>query len=523
MVTPALPTNVPATESRPEESAPKESRQDGVLQALISRRGDQTPDAVYLEDARSDRSLTFAQFARSVALWRDAFSNRGIPAGAAVLIDLNDPLTFAVAHEAVIAYGLRSIPVDPDAPGATLDRLSRLVGGAAMVITDRQEPSELPAITVATVDATNGSPSEIRFSAHVTAAAPRDGGSAILFTSGSTGEPKGVELSEAQLLHVASAIARHNGLTPQDRGFNPLPLFHVNAQVVGLLATLVAGGALVLDRRFHRTGFWELLKVRDITWLNAVPAILAVLARGGSMAVPQRLRFIRSASAPLPDAVREALGNTPLVISYGMTEAASQITATPLDRPSPPGSVGVPVGTEVDVRDEDGAQVAPGQVGNLWIRGDGVIDGYYAGRAADRFDANGWLRTGDVGLVDENGFVFLVGRIDDVINRGGEKVYPSEVEDVLLGDERVREAVVVGRADDVLGAVPVAYVILVESVEDDTELIDSLGVACKRLLPRSKRPVEINVVTDVPRAATGKVQRSRLRAELASERSQAAS
>jgi acyl-CoA synthetase (AMP-forming)/AMP-acid ligase II len=241
------------------------------------------------------------------------------------------------------------------------------------------------------------------------------------------------------------------------------------------------------------------------------------------MAVPTRLRFIRSASAPLPDAVRDALGSTPLVISYGMTEAASQITATPLNRSSPPGSVGVPVGTEVDVRDDDGLQAAPGQVGSLWIRGNGVIDGYYAGRAADRFDADGWLHTGDVGLVDENGFVFLIGRIDDVINRGGEKVYPSEVEDVLLGDERVREAVVVGRADEILGAVPVAYVMLVEGTEDDSDLIDSLGVACKRLLPRSKRPVEINVVTDVPRAATGKVQRSRLRAELASERSQAAS
>jgi acyl-CoA synthetase (AMP-forming)/AMP-acid ligase II len=490
---------------------------------LISRRAEETPNAVYLEDARSDRSVTYGRFARSVALWRDAFGDLGIRAGASVLVDLNDPLSFAVAHEAVVAYGLRSIPVDPDAPGSTLERLSGLVGGAAMVISDREDRSQLPAITSATVDASNGSPSDLTFSTHAAAATPREGGSAILFTSGSTGEPKGVELSEAQLLHVASAIASHNALTAHDRGFNPLPLFHVNAQVVGLLATLVAGGSLVLDRRFHRTGFWELLKERDITWLNAVPAILAVLARGGSMAVPTRLRFIRSASAPLPDAVRDALGSTPLVISYGMTEAASQITATPLNRSSPPGSVGVPVGTEVDVRDDDGLQAAPGQVGSLWIRGNGVIDGYYAGRATDRFDADGWLHTGDVGLVDENGFVFLIGRIDDVINRGGEKVYPSEVEDVLLGDERVREAVVVGRADEILGAVPVAYVMLVEGTEDDSDLIDSLGVACKRLLPRSKRPVEINVVTDVPRAATGKVQRSRLRAELASERSQAAS
>ncbi len=143
-----------------------------------------------------------------------------------------------------------------------------------------------------------------------------------------------------------------------------------------------------------------------------------------------------------------------------MTEGASQITATPLDAPARPGTVGVPVGSEVQVRDEDGTPLPADEVGALWVRGPGIVGRYLFGRAAERFDADGWLSTGDVGSVAADGWVSLAGRSDDVINRGGEKVYPAEVEDVLLGDPRVLEAVVVGRPDDVLGAVPVAYVIL---------------------------------------------------------------
>jgi acyl-CoA synthetase (AMP-forming)/AMP-acid ligase II len=248
--------------------------------------------------------------------------------------------------------------------------------------------------------------------------------------------------------------------------------------------------------------------------------MLAVLARGDSIDVPDTLRFIRSASAPLPDAVRETLEHVSLVVSYGMTEAASQITATPLDGQARPGSVGVPVGCEVEVRNVDRSVVPRGEVGVLWIRGPGIIRGYYHGRVADRFDADGWLNTNDLGKIDDDDYVYLVGRADDVINRGGEKVYPAEVEDVLLRDSRVREAVVVARPDLILNQVPVAYVIPAITGLD-TAAAERLGrelrERCERELPRFKRPVEISVVDDVPRAPTGKVQRNRVREMAASE------
>lgn len=493
-----------------------------TLAELIRYRAGNSPDAPYLEDARSERAIGYGRFASLVEAWGRLFDSVGTEQSGAVVVDVADPLSFAVAHLAVVSSGRRSVPVDPGMSATDVARISGLLGGAALVISDSDSADRLPGVARVGVDADTFVP--VGFSSSGSELGPVlepiGEGSAVLFTSGSTGQPKGVELPESQLLFVAKGIAAHNGLTADDRGYNPLPLFHVNAEVVGLLSTIVAGSTLVLDRRFQRTGFWDLLRERRITWLNAVPAILAILARGGSIEAAADLRFIRSASAPLPDAVREAIGAIPLVVSYGMTEAASQITATPIgSNDARKGSVGRPVGGEVQVRDESGAVLGVDDVGAVWIRGDGVVTKYFLGAASDRFDADGWLATGDLGFVDEDGFVSLVGRSDDVINRGGEKVYPSEVEDVLLQDERVREAVVVARADEILHSVPIAYVIpaAAETTDDERlQLIADLGDRCERELPRFKRPVEISLVADVPRAPTGKIQRRKVR-ELAAD------
>ena len=489
-----------------------------TLAGLIAAHAESTPAAVFLEDARSDRTLDYAGLRRAVDAWAALFDRLGVPAGGGVLVDLADPLSFAVVHLAAVSTGRRSIPVDPGAADTELGRLAGLLGGAHLVVSGRADAASLAGCPSATIDEADAAPDSVTGDPVDVEPEPSTEGSALLFTSGSTGTPKGVELGETQILVVARAVAEHNALAPGDRGYNPLPLFHVNAEVVGVAATLVAGATLVLDRRFRRTGFWELMAERRITWLNAVPAILAVLARSGSIEAPKGLRFIRSASAPLPDIVRDAFGHVPLVVSWGMTEAASQITATPIGD-ARLGTVGLPIGDEVEARDDEGEAVAAGEVGTLWVRGPGVVTHYYRGQAADRFDADGWLSSGDLGSIDADGWVTLVGRSDDVINRGGEKVYPSEVEEVLLGDDRVREAVVVAKPDEVLGQVPVAYVIPVEEQPaDDAQmtLVADLRARAEGALPRFKRPVDIHVVPDVPRAPTGKVQRNRVR-ELAAD------
>jgi acyl-CoA synthetase (AMP-forming)/AMP-acid ligase II len=489
----------------------------GLVADLLAQGAPQ--ETVFLA-AREPRRLTRADLREAAVAWREALDRAGLPPGGRVAVVVDDPLVLAAVHLAVMAAGRCSVPLDPGAPGPELRRALRRCGAGVLVADDGAAP-RVPDVPRARPDR-RGLPGPVPTVCGTLVpggpvAPPSDRAATLLATSGSTGEPKGVLLGEDRLLHVARAVAGHLELTPDDRGFTPLPLFHVNAQVVGLLATLVAGSSLVLDRRFHRRDFWACARAHDVTWLNVVPAILTVLAREeDSPRVPPRLRLIRSASAPLPCAVREvveARTGVRVLESYGMTEAASQITAVPVHEPGPPGSVGRPAGAQVAVRGPDGEAAPAGVRGRVWIRGPGVVARYEGGRAAERFDDEGWLDTGDVGHLDHAGYLHLAGRDDDVINRGGELLHPREVEEVLLSDPRVAEAVVVGLPHDVLGAVPVACVRRVGEAwsVDGADLADDLHVRCRTQLARWKCPVQVVVLPDLPRGSTGKVRRAEVR------------
>lgn len=487
------------------------------LARLLTERARTRAEATFLQDARSGRRLSYSGIHDVVQRYHRALTGSGVPDGSRVLVDVANPLTFAGAYLGLIASGRCAVPVNPKAPIAEVHR-DTAATEPCLAITDRQERFEeydLPALTV-DVDGPTGSTKIAAEPLGSPAGAGGAAGSALLVTSGSTSAPKGVELPEHRLLHVAAAIAAHNELTEADRGYNSLPLFHINAEVVALLANLHAGACLVLDDRFQRHGFWERMTALDVTWINAVPAILTILSEEPLPARPPRLRFVRSASAPLPTAVRHRISqhiDAPVVESYGMTEAASQITATPLDGSAPEGSCGRPVGVQLEVRGAEREALPAGEVGEVWIRGSGVIAGYVGGRAAERFDAEGWLDTRDVGYTDADGFVYLVGRADDVINRGGENIYPREIEEVMLGDPQVHEVAVVGKSHDVLGAVPIAHVIPTEMPTEQAgrdEVVERLTARCAERLSRFKQPAEIRLVPDFPRASTGKVQRHRL-------------
>ncbi|HWD76736.1 MAG TPA: AMP-binding protein [Solirubrobacteraceae bacterium] len=483
------------------------------LALLIVRRARDDGSRRFLEDIGGGHVLTYTELGGRVRRCRTALDAAAIAPRGRVVIDVADPIAFSAAYLGVIAAGRCAVPVNPDAPAAELERAAAAIRPTA-VVSDRRNRTVGPGLAILPALATGGSAVGPRGDDAGGWSVPVEGsGSALLLTSGSTGAPKAVELTEDRLLHAARAVAGHNRLTPDDRGFNPLPLFHINAEVVALLATLTAGATLLLDRRFHRHGFWETVAEHDVTWLNLVPAILGILAEHPAPVRPRRLRFIRSASAPLPGAVRrrvEALADTNVVESYGMTEAASQITAMPLDGTGPAGSCGRPVDTDVEVRGPNGRPAPPDTIGQIWIRGPAVIDAYDGGRAADRFDAGGWLDTCDRGFLDADGYLFLAGRSDDVINRGGELLYPREIEEVLIADPGVRDAVVVGRPDPILGQVPVAYVIPVEdpnAAESTQVLPDRLSARCAAQLSRYKMPQAIHLIESLPRAATGKVQR----------------
>jgi oxalate---CoA ligase len=493
---------------------------DGLLMTLIEERARVDPHRIYLTDARRGRRLSYAALGHRVRGWRAALDQRAVPPGGRVAVAVAEPLDFAVAFLGVLAAGRHALPVAGGAQlGPSLDRLA-----PDLVIADHDLRQDIdPRHHLATPDA-------YRAAGPGAGSTIEDGLTGVLLaSSGTTGAPKQVFLDIGRLLHVATAVARHHRLTPADVGYNSLPLVHVNAEVVGLLATLVAGAELVVDARFRRGGFWDLVESRRITWINAVPAILAILAREPAPTPAQRarVRFVRSASAPLPAAVLasfEAVTGLPVIETYGMTEAASQITANPVGAGRRRGSVGRAVAAEIRVVDAAGRGCPAGVTGQVLIRGRGVIRAYATETGNDRFRAGGWLATGDLGRLDADGFLYLVGRTDDVINRGGEKIFPREIEEVLLTDPRVARAVVVAAPDDVLGAVPVARVqpVAPEPAADDEATVRGwaprgavdrdrlradLAELCAARLERFKLPVRVDIVDNIPVGQTGKVLR----------------
>jgi long-chain acyl-CoA synthetase len=337
----------------------------------------------------------------------------------------------------------------------------------------------------------------------------------VVFTSGTSGAPKGVLLSRANLLACASAVTAAQRLTPADRALNALSLAHVNAPVIALLATALAGGDLVQLRRFDPAQFWRLVALHDVTWANLVPPLIATLVRYPRAAEGERLvglRFVRSASAPLPVPVLAAFERefgVAVVESYGISEAASQVT---INDPPPgrrvPGSVGTPRGVRLRLVNEDGVEVPDGEAGEVLVQGPSVMRGYLDNpEATERALRGGWLHTGDLGVLDRDGVLRLVGRRTELINRGGEKIAPRVVEEALLEHPAVLDAAVVGIPDPVYGEEIKAFVVLREG--SGLRERDLRGIASARL-PLHARPRAWQVVEAIPRNAAGKIARREL-------------
>ena len=489
-----------------------------IEQAAACRGAD-----VYLADARGPATLSYAGLLNTVIDVERRLDAAGLPRGARIVVRLGEPVEYATALVAIIAAGRVAVPLDPGAPDTDVARVLGVARPTAVVYRVDTGPSSVQAgrtgeatgpfeIAEFDFDVIDSVDTGLLDSATPAPTPTPAGGGIFLCTSGTTGTPKGILLREEQLAHVASSVVDCHRLTAADRGYCSLPLFHVNAEVVGVLATLRAGAYLALDRKFSRRGFWQLISDREITWINAVPAIISILAIEPPAIRPAALRFVRSASAPLPLAALERFEGAlrvPVVETYGMTEAASMITANPVDGVRKPGSAGRPASAQVRV-ELGGGSARPGEIGRVQIRGAGVITSYDSGGRPGVIDADGWLDTSDLGYLDADGYLFLVGRSDDVINRGGEKIYPREIEEILLAQPGVRSAAVVGVADHVLGERPVAYVVTdADAVAAELEAV--LTEACAARLPRHKQPSEFCVVAEMPLGPTGKISRRQLK------------
>ncbi len=337
----------------------------------------------------------------------------------------------------------------------------------------------------------------------------------ILHTSGTTGRPKRVPLRHRNLAVSAENIAQTYQLTANDVAMTVMPLFHVHGLLASTLATLLTGGTMVVPEKFNPLSFWRTVRECRATWYSAVPTMhRLLLARAGDQRPmgAEHLRFIRSASAPLSLHTMEKLEHVfgaPVLEAYGMTEASHQIASNPL----PPGvrraqSVGLGTGVKISIMDSHGhhSHLGMGHAGEVVIQGPSIIDGYESNPEANATSfVDGWFRTGDQGIIDPDGYLRLLARLKDLINRGGEKIAPMEIGQVLLKHPAVAEAVCFGVPHPTWGEEVTAAVVLRAPVP-----VAELLSFCRDHLADFKCPKKIHVVDAIPRTATGKIQRRAL-------------
>jgi acyl-CoA synthetase (AMP-forming)/AMP-acid ligase II len=340
----------------------------------------------------------------------------------------------------------------------------------------------------------------------------------VLHTSGSTGRPKRVPIRHSNLGASAQNIANTYCLLPSDASLCVMPLFHVHGLVASVLSTFLSGGTVVIPAKFSPLSFWRIVRDSGVTWYSAVPTIHQLLltrAGGEKPAGSENLRFIRSCSAALPPEMMqdmEKVFGAPVLEAYGMTEASHQMASNPCPpNPRKAGSVGPGTGVKISIMDAEGHHLASGQRGEVVIQGPNVVKEYENNPEANaKSFTNGWFRTGDQGYLDQDNYLVLTGRIKELINRGGEKVAPREIDEVLLSHPAVAEAVAFGVPHPTWGE-EVAAAVVLRSPEKDTAIL----AYCRERLADFKCPKKLFIVEQIPRTATGKIQRGAVAASFA--------
>lgn len=469
---------------------------------------------------------------RALAALADGVAARlggtGLRRGDAIGLICANNVEFVVALLGAARAGLVVAPLDPTLPGSQLSARLEALGAQALLlgpsVADAPPAAEVALPTwplrviasragTAAVDLDTGA----RAVRRVRGAAPElsEQDALVLFTAGTTARAKMVPLTHANVAASVRGICATYELGPADATVAVMPFFHGHGLFAALLASLASGGCVLLPERgrFSARTFWDDMHAAGATWFTAVPTIHEILLDRAETEYPgpqtPPLKFVRSCSAPLNTATQRALERTfgaPLLSAYGMTESAHQATSEPLPPgPLKQGSVGRPTGVELRVVDPSGRTCPVGTEGEVWVHGPTVARGYLGdpGETARGF-ADGWLRTGDLGRLDKDGYLSLTGRIKNLINRGGEKISPEHVEDIIAGCPGVAEAAVFAVPDAVYGQRVGAAVVLREGESIGSEQI--LRYARDRLAP-FEVPDRIELVAALPHTAKGALDR----------------
>lgn len=338
----------------------------------------------------------------------------------------------------------------------------------------------------------------------------------IIYTSGTTGKPKGCLLTHGNLIANARQISQWLHFTKDDRLLSIMPLFHMNAVSVTTMSALYAGGSTVISPRFSASRFWQIISDYEITSFGSVATMLSMLLSTYPDGVPtglktDQLRFAMCGSAPVPAEVMqrfEETFNCLVIEGYGLSESTCRSTFNPPDKRRRAGSCGIPIGNEMRVVDEEDNEVLDGELGEIVMRGENILKGYYRNQEATAAAfRNGWFHTGDVGYRDGEGFFYIVDRKSDMIIRGGENIYPREIDEVLYQHPAVAAAATIGVPDQLYGEDVAAFVVLKEGkAAREEELI----AYCRERLADYKSPKTIRIVESIPKGPTGKLLKREL-------------
>jgi sulfoacetate-CoA ligase len=497
---------------------------DMTIRTLIDTQAKRYGDGIFLLDPETHETITYDEVRRAAKSVTNTLKSAGIKKGESVAYALSNGPNCALTILGILYGGFHATAINLIAGAKTIGYVFEH-SQARLIITDPEHHELLdialvyssnqpPRLDSQDLLVDNDKPTPTSASDLLT---PNDDG-LLMYTSGTTGTPKGVVLSHQNLVAGALNAAIAHELGPADRALCVLPLYHINGLCVTLLAPLVSGGSVVLTRKFSSSQFWNQLRDNQCTWFSVVPTQISYLLhdaknRDAKEVGLEKVRFGRSASAPLSPDVQstfESLFDVPIIETMGLTETAAQILSNPL----PPatrkvGSPGMAVGNEIIIADKSQREVSRGEEGEVLVRGKNVM-GHYLNNpevTKETFGENGWFKTGDLGRMDDEGYVFITGRLKELIIKGGENIAPREIDEALYAHPDIIEAAAFAKPSKDYGqTIEAAVAVREKSNITPTELL----AFCSHRLGKFKTPDKIHFLDELPKGPSGKIQRIKI-------------
>ena len=500
------------------------------LGQLLEQRVSAAPGKHFLISEADGRRFTFAEFDRAVNRAARLLESHGIGKGDAVSLLMPNSAEYVIAYFACWKLGAIAGPINSLLKAHEIEFvISDSEAKALLVHSDflpiiesiRKELPTLQAViqfddeAAATKefdtessnpDSANSGLSDINL----------DSEAIIIYTSGTTGKPKGCLLTHGNLIANARQISQWLGFTKDDRLLSVMPLFHMNAVSVTTMAALYAGGSTVVSPKFSASRFWQIISDFQVTSFGSVATMLSMLLSTYPEGVPKdlktdQLRFAMCGSAPVPAEVLkrfEETFNCLVIEGYGLSESTCRSTFNPPDERRRAGSCGLAIGNEMKVVDEEDREVANGELGEIVLRGENILKGYYKNEEATATAfRNGWFHTGDIGYRDADGFFYIVDRKSDMIIRGGENIYPREIDEVLYQHPAIASAATIGVPDSLYGEEVAAFIVLKDGLTVPEE---ELMNYCRDRLADYKCPKTVRFVAEIPKGPTGKLLKREL-------------